>query len=239
MAPPQRLVVRTHAPLRRWLLIGGIVVLGIIGVLVAFEWGRDNAGFDGRAARLQRSELHDELDALESENRQLRLKVASLETERTGSVRERTELGKSIADLQADNARLTTDLAFYRSVAGDTTPNDLLKIQQFRVTRSAGQNQYLLRLVLARPLGKEDAINGTIRMTFEGTTAATPVNLDLSSVSGVSSGQLSFNYRYSQTIEQPIQLPAGFTPVRTSVEISPARKGVNPVRTSFIWTVEN
>jgi hypothetical protein len=58
-------------------------------------------------------------------------------------------------------------------------------------------------------------------------------------VSGISNGELPFSYRYSQTIEQPIQLPAGFSPARTVVQITPGRKGVNPVQASFVWTVDN
>jgi hypothetical protein len=239
MAAPPRLVVRTYAPLRRMLLLGGAIGLAGLALFIAFEWGRGNAGFDGRAARVERSDLLDRIDELEKENRRQRLQLAAHETERVGQTRERTDLARSIGDLQGQVARLTSDLAFYRGVAGDKNPDEALKIQQFRVTRGKGADEYLLRLVLGRPLGREDPISGRLRMTFEGTTAATPVNLDLGAVSTVAGGELPFSYRYSQTIEQPIRLPAGFTPARTTVEISPAKKGVNPVRATFIWTVDN
>jgi hypothetical protein len=239
MANAPRLVVRTHAPLRRLLLVVAAVALACMALFVAFEWGRTNAGFDGRSARLQRSDLRDEIGKLEAENRRLRLQYAAQESERVGQVRERAELARTIGDLQAEVAQATSDLAFYRSIAGDKSPGEAVKIQELRVKRAAAPDSYLLRLVLGRPLGREDSISGTIRMTFEGTTVATPVNLDLSSVSGISNGELPFSYRYSQTIEQPIQLPAGFSPARTVVQITPGRKGVNPVQASFVWTVDN
>jgi hypothetical protein len=239
MASPPRLVVRTHAPLRRLLLITGIIALAGMLLVIAFEWGRSNAGFDGRSARLQRSGLRDQIAKLETENRALRLKFARQETDRIGQIRERTELARAIGDLQAQVEQANSDLAFYRSVAGEQSSKDPLKIQQLRIRRGSGRNQYLLQLVLGRPMGREDAINGRIRMTFEGTTAATPVNLDLAAVSEVEGGELSFSYRYSQTIEVPLELPAGFVPARTSIEITSSRKGVNPLRTSFMWNVEN
>ncbi|MEO6079657.1 MAG: DUF6776 family protein [Steroidobacteraceae bacterium] len=239
MAPTPRLVVRAHAPLRRLLLVLATAALACMALFIAFEWGHSNAGFDGRAARLDHSQMREQIGTLEAENRRLRLQFAAQATERIAQIRERTELARTIGELQAQVAQATRDLAFYRSVAGDNTRDAVLKIQQFRVTRGAAPGKYLLRMVLGRPLGREDSINGRIRMTFEGTTAATPVNLDLSSVSAVENGELSFNYRYSQSIEVPLQLPAGFTPARTSVEITPTRKGVNPVRTSFTWTVDN
>jgi hypothetical protein len=238
-APPPRLVVRTHAPLRLVLLITGIIAIAGMLLVIAFEWGRSNAGFDGRSARLQRSDLRDQIAKLETENRQLRLKFAAQETDRIGQIRERTELARAIGELQSQVEQANSDLAFYRGVAGEQSSKDILKIQQFRIRRGKDPNEYTLRLVLGRPLGREDSINGRIRMTFEGTTAATPVNLDLGSVSEVDEGELTFSYKYSQAIEVPLHMPAGFTPARTSLEITPSRKGVNPIRTSFMWTVDN
>jgi hypothetical protein len=239
MANTPRLVVRTYAPLRHLLIVCGALAMLAFALFAAYEWGRSNAGFDGRAARLERSELHDQIDDLQDEIRKQRLALAANESERIGQTRERSELAKSIGDMQADVARLTSDLAFYRGVAGEKSSEEVLKIQQFRVTPGKAADEYMVRLVLGRPLGREDAINGRLRMTFEGATAATPVNLDLAAVSQVTSGELTFNYRYSETLEQTIRLPAGFTPARTTVEVNPARKGVNPVRETFLWTVEN
>jgi hypothetical protein len=239
MAPPPRLVVRTHAPTRRLLLIAGCIALAGVALFAAFEWGRSTAGFDGSSARSQRSELRDQITRLESENKALRLKAAAQETDRIGQIRERTELSRAIGDLQYQLEQANSDLAFYRGVAGEQSSRDPLKIQQFRVTRGKGPDEYMLRLVLGRPVGREDSINGRIRMTFEGTTAVTAVNLDLAAVSDVPDGELSFNYRYSQAIEVPLRLPPGFKPARTTVLITPSRKGVNPIRTSFLWTIDN
>jgi hypothetical protein len=239
MAAPQRLVVRTYAPLRRLLLIGGATAMALFSLFIAFEWGRSNAGFDGRAARLERGELNDEVGKLNDEIGKLRLRIAGYESERVGQTRERTELARSIGDLQAEVARLTSDLAFYRGIVGDKNTVEVLKIQKFKVSRGAAPNEYLLRLELGRPLRPEDLISGRVRMTFEGATAATPVNLDLGAVSSVAGGELPFNYRYLEALEQTIRLPPGFTPARTTIEVIPSRKGVNPVRETFLWTVEN
>jgi hypothetical protein len=239
MATPPRLVVRTHAPLRRLLLIIAIIALAGMLLVVAFEWGRSNAGFDGRTARLQRSDLRDQIAKLEAENRQLRLKFAAQETDRIGQIRERAELARAIEDLQTQVEQASSDLAFYRGVAGEQSSKDPLKIQQFRIKRGGEAGRYTLRMVLGRPMGREDLISGRIRMTFEGTTAVTPVNLDLAAVSDIDDGELPFSYHYNQIIEVQLTMPPGFTPSRTAVLITPSRKGVNPVRASFIWTVDN
>lgn len=241
MTTSPRLVVRRHAPWRRSLFIGGAVVLALAAAWFAFEWGRSRAGFDGTAAREQRAELAGKVDSLQRELRAMRLKVAMYETERAGQSRERAELARSIGELQAEVARLTSELGFYRGVVGDRGPGEVLRIQQLRVTRGAQQGSYLLRLVLGRPLQTGDAINGKVRITFEGTQAGADANLDLAAVGTPppAGGELAFNYRYVEELEQAIRLPEGFTPARTTVELVPARKGVNPVRESFIWRVED
>lgn len=236
--PSPRLVVRTYAPLRLYLVIGGSVLLAIIALYAAFEWGRLNAGYDSRAARAEIGNLHDRIRKLETDSRRQRLQLASQETERTGQVRERAELSKAIGDLQAEVGRQAQDLAFYRGVVGENLQAEVVRIQQFRVTRAAGADEYLVKLVLGRALRPEDVVTGTVRMTFEGTTAATPVNLDLAAVSGVTDGTLQFSYRYVETLEQLIRLPAGFRPARATIELQPSRKGANPVRKTFLWTVE-
>ena len=239
-APRSRLVVRTHAPGRHAAKVSGLVVLGVALLFGAFEFGRGRAGFDGGAARSERAGLKDQVTALGEEARALRLKIAMYETERAGQVHERTELSKNIGELQAEVARLTSDVAFYRGVVEEKTSGDVVKIQQFRVNNGKAEREFLLKIVLGRPLRPEDTTTGKARIAIEGTGAdGQPATLDLAATAGLAGGELPFNFRYVETLEQAVRLPAGFMPARSTVELLPTRKGVNPVRETFIWTVEN
>jgi len=196
--------------------------------------------FDGGAARSERAGLKDQVTALGEEARALRLKIAMYETERAGQVHERTELSKNIGELQAEVARLTSDVAFYRGVVEEKTSGDVVKIQQFRVNNGKAEREFLLKIVLGRPLRPEDTTTGKARIAIEGTGAdGQPATLDLAATAGLAGGELPFNFRYVETLEQAVRLPAGFMPARSTVELLPTRKGVNPVRETFIWTVEN
>jgi nitrogen fixation-related uncharacterized protein len=235
----QRLVVRSYTPLRRAFLIGAGIVMVLLAAYAAFEWGRGNAGFDSRSARAEEGDLRDRIRELETENRRQRLALAAGETQRVGQAREREELARTIGDLQADVARLTRDLAFYRGVVGDSSNAQVVRVQQFRITRGKAAGEYLLHLVLGRPLRPEDFASGKVRLAFEGSVGATATTLDLGQVADVPGGELIFSYRYVQTLDQTVKLPAGFTPARVTVELQSSRKGVNPVRETFLWTVEN
>lgn len=233
-----RLVVRTYVPLRRRLLVGGGILLMLVALYAAFESGRLRAGYDSRATRARISDLRSEIRELEAESRRQRLQLAAQETDRVGQARERAELSKAIGDLQAEVGRQAQDLAFYRGVVGENLQAERVRIQQFKVVGNGGPDEYLLKLVLGRPLRPEDVVSGTVRITLEGMSASKPVNLDLGAVSTVADGELKFSYRYVQTLEQAIRLPHGFEPARTTVELQPTGKGASPVRQTFLWAVE-
>lgn len=238
--PRPRLVVRNHAPGRRALWILAAMLLVLVAMGAAFEWGRSRAGFDAAAARSEHSDLKDQISTLEEQLRATRLKVAMYETDSAGETREKTELSKTIGELQAEVARLTSDVAFYRGVVEERTTGNVLKIQQFHVAAGPNAREFVLRLVLGRPLRSEDSISGKVNITIEGTGAdGMPASFDLAQVGGVTGGELPFSMRYVKTLEQTVQLPEGFAPARINVELTPSRKGENPVRETFVWTVEN
>jgi len=239
-APRPRLVVRYHAPALRALSICGMALVVLVALWSAFEWGRSRAGFDGTAARSEHARLQDRIDGLEEQLRAARLKLAVYESDSTGQSRERTELSRSIGELQAQVARLTSDLAFYRGVVEQRTTTDVVKVQQFHVSAGTAPREFLLRLVLGRPLRPEDSISGRARIIIEGSGAdGAPASFDLAQLAGVPGGELPFSLRYVETLQQTVTLPAGFVPARSTVELAPARKGADPVRESFLWTVEN
>jgi hypothetical protein len=225
--------------LRRAFLIVAGVTMVLLLMYVAFEWGRGNAGFDSRSARAEEGELRETLSQLQADNRRQRLQLAAGETQRVGQAREREELARTIGDLQADVARLTRDLAFYRGVVGESGNGQVVRVQQFRITRGAAAGEFVLHIGLGRPLRPEDAVSGKARITIEGAQGATATTLELSQVAEVPGGELGFSYRYLQTLDQPVKLPPGFVPARVTVELAAARKGVNPVRETFLWTVDN
>jgi hypothetical protein len=85
-----------------------------------------------------------------------------------------------------------------------------------------------------------DLIIGKARITIEGTGVdGAPASFDLAQVSHVADGELSFQLRYVETLEQAVTLPEGFAPSHSTVELLPSRKGTKEVRETFLWTVDN
>lgn len=235
---PGRLVIRTYAPLRRYLLAGGTAVLGALLLYVVYLYGRTASDPDGTSGLAERARLQERVRELEATNRELRLKLAATETAQIERSRERAEVARTIGELQAQVARQAQDLAFYRGIVGDQSAGPPVRIQQFRVSPLADAGRYRLRLVLGRPVRPEDVVNGTVSVTVEGMRGDEPAELDLAALTSGQARELRFNYRYLQIFEQELVLPPDFMPERTSIEVRIARKGVEPVRQSFLWQVE-
>jgi hypothetical protein len=234
----QRLVIRSYAPARRWLVIGGSCLVVVASLYAAFEYGRSRAGYDVARAVDEQGRLVDRIAELEKEAAANRRELAAAETARVGQARERADVSRTIGELQAQVARQAQDLAFYRGLVSDGPQAPVVRIQQFRVTAGAAADTFQLRLVLGRPVRPEDAINGTVDVTLEGTRTGQPATLGLASLSADAARELRFNFRYLQTLDLPVKLPAGFTPARVTVEVKVNRKGVEPLRQTFLWTVE-
>jgi hypothetical protein len=232
-----RLVIRARAPYRRLLLAGGLVVLVPVLVYLAFEYGRHRAGYDLRAALAARGELAAQIRDLTRREREQRVQMAALESAKIGQNREREEVSREIGELQAQVARQSQDLAFYKGIVGDSGQSPV-KIQQLRVVSTAVAQRYTIKLVLARPVRPEDVISGTIGLSLEGSQGLQPATRELAQLTADRKRELAFNFRYLQPLEFDVDLPPGFVPERVTVELRPARRGAEPLRQTFRWSPE-
>jgi hypothetical protein len=237
---PGKLVVRTYAPARRFTMLATLMLLGVLALYLAFELGRKKAGFDGIQAAQERAALNDRIAQLDNEAREMRVQLAAADAGQVAQVRERSEVSKSIGELQAELGRAQQELEFYRSIAnpqaGGSAQSAPVRIQQFHVLATdANARAYTIRLALSRPIRPEDSTGGTLALSVDGERNGAAASLDLATLTGGKAKQLDYSFRYYANLEQAVTLPADFKPERVSIEIRPARKGVAPYRQIFVW----
>jgi hypothetical protein len=232
------LVVRTHAPARRVLTVIALTLLGAFALYVVYELGRYDAGYDRLAVSQERAEHEVSIDRLEKANRELRTRLAELDTIRVGRAQEQAEVSRSIGDLQAQVARQTQELAFYRGIVAQSAVSPGVKVQQLRITQGSKPGRFLVRLNLMRSQRPEDVVTGALAFTAEGAKGGQPGSLDTAALTGGKLKELPFNFRYFQNFEQEIAIPSGFVPERLTVEVRSGKKGVSPVTQTFPWSVD-
>lgn len=235
----QSLVVRTHMPRRRAVLSVAFAVVAALVLYFIYEWGRYDAGYDRMAVAQERVEQHVAVERLEKTNRELRTRLAELDTVRLGRAREQAEVARSIGDLQAQVARQTQDLAFYRGIVAQGAAQDLgVKIQQLRISSGDASGHFRVHLALVRSGRPDDVMNGTLRLSVAGEANGLPTTLNLSELTGGKQRELAVTFRYFENFDAEIALPSGFRPEQLTVEVHTTRKGVEPLTQTFLWNVD-
>ncbi|HEX4619117.1 MAG TPA: DUF6776 family protein [Steroidobacteraceae bacterium] len=231
-------VVQRRSRARRILLGVATTLIGLFGIYVVYELGRYNAGYDRQAVGQQRTELEVKIEHLEAENRGLRTRLAELDTIRLGRAREQAEVARAMGDLQAQVAKQTQELAFYRGVVAQGAAAVGVKIEALRIRAAPQANVYVAHMALVRSGRAETLAAGTLQISVDGELAGGEKTLDLAALTGGRQRELRYDFRYLQDFDQELTLPAGFKAAHVVVEVHSNRRDVTPLSQTFLWSVE-
>ena len=230
------LVVRQRtSALQTALLIAGVLI-GAFALYVVYELGRYNAGYDRQAVAQQRTGLEVQIEHLEKANREMRTRLAELDTIHVGRAREQAEVARTMGDLQAQVARQSQELAFYRGVVAQGATTVGVKIEQLRITAGQRPATYIVHMSLVRS-GRADApATGSVQLSLDGTAAEGARTLDLATLTAGRQRELRYNFHYLESFDQELTVPLSFKPERLNVEVSSGR--LAPLSQTFLWSVE-
>jgi len=231
------LVIRPHAPMRRMALTITVIVLGLVGLGAAFELGQYRAGYNIASAIEQRARLDDSIRHLQASNSALQARVIGLETMNAGQQREDQVVSRTIGDLQAQVARQTEELAFYRAVVAEGAPAIGVRVGTVRLAAGKPAGRFLVDVSLVRA-GKTDGMTtGSVSLTVDGQGAGgKPATLDSQTLAAGSAAAVPYDFRYFQDLEQTVTLPPGFRPEHLTVEVTSSQKDVAPLTQTFPWS---
>src|ERR1700675_2766929 len=234
-----KLVVRTHAPKRRAVLLVVAVLLGAAVLYAAFELGRYDAGFrvvDSVRGALSASAR---IRGLEAENARQRSQLEAAEVARRVDQEGYKQVNRSLGDMQSQIARLNQDLSFYR---GLVQPDSVIhvKVQQMQIVPETVAGQYHLKFVLMQTGKPDKEVAGSAAITVDGLLRGKPSSLSFGQVAPNRRVSLAYSFRYFQDYDEPIQLPQGFEPTRVGVEIHSGkdRDASHSFRQAFVWKAQ-
>ena len=232
------LVIRPHAPMRRMILTVALAVLGLVGLGAAFEFGQYHAGYNIVSATQERTRLDSSILQLKATNTGLQGRIIALETMNAGHAREDQVVARTIGELQAQVARQTEELAFYRAVVAEGAPAIGVRVGTVRLAAAKPEGHFLVHVSLVRA-GKTDGMTtGTVSLTVDGQAAGgKPATLDSQALAaGGGATDVSYDFRYYQDVEQTVALPPGFRPEHLTVQVSSTHKDVAPLTQTFPWS---
>ena len=234
-----KLVVRSHAPKLRAVLLGLAVLYAAAMLYSAFELGRYDAGFRVVDSVRGAFSASARIRNLEKENEGLRTQLEAAEVARRVDEEGYKQVERSLGDMQSQIARLNQDLSFYR---GLVQPDSIIhvKVQQMQIVPETVAGQFRLKFVLMQT-GKPDAVvAGSTVIAIDGLLQGKPLTLTFAQVSPTRRVSLAYSFRYFQDYDEPIQLPPGFEPTRVGVEIHSGRDkdASHGFRQAFVWKAQ-
>jgi hypothetical protein len=231
------LVIRPHAPLRRMILTVTLIVSGLVGLYVAFELGRYYAGYSIVSVMQEHERQNASIAQLKDANRTLQAHIIAIETLNAGHAREDQVVSRTIGDLQAQVARQTEELAFYRAVVAEGAPPIGVRVGTVRLAAAKPPGHYLVHVSLVRA-GKTDGMtSGTVNLAVDGQEQTGKAQtLDSAALAAGDTPDVTYDFRYYQDLEQTVTLPPGFRPEHLTVEVSSSRKDIPPLSQTFSWS---
>jgi hypothetical protein len=229
-------------PRKRKRVVKMLITLGILLVpCLTFEGGRYVAGYSIAVSARARVNEWQRIHALETANEELQRKLNSTQMGKTIDQQSTVSLQKTLDELQDQLQEQRAELTFYQSIV--TPPvgaSSEPQVQRVEIEAAGAPTRYVMRLVLIQAMraGGVQQVQGTAQLEINGTQAGVPVTLPLQKLTGQAAiSELKFDYRYFETVEQGIELPADFQPTTVNIELRASQH--TPQRQSFGWQLKS
>ena len=133
---------------------------------------------------------------------------AELDTIRIGRAREQAEVTRTISDLQAQVAKQTQELAFYRGIVAQGAAAVGVKVQQVHITAGTKAQHFMMHISLMRSVRPDNVAVGSLALSVDGTTPdGKSQTLDLPALTPTKMKDLPFNFRYFENLDQEVAVP--------------------------------
>ncbi|MCF6225696.1 MAG: hypothetical protein L3J22_05250 [Xanthomonadales bacterium] len=136
-------------------------------------------------------------------------------------------------EYQSEIAQISSELAFYRRLAGAGGKLEGLTINKFMLQQTASERVAHFKLTLTQNLQKARTINGDIHILVRGTLANQPGLLNWQSLHPENTQLPKFSFKYFQQVEGYLTLPQDFIPESVEITLKPEKK--SRVQASFSW----
>ena len=227
----------------RWLVVTGAAAAALAIGLLAFWFGRQQAGVD-----LER------IDALTTDNAALqeqlgnaRKQIVDLELAADIDRQAALELQETIKQLRDESADLGKEVTLYKSLMAPSSLERGLQIADFELTVSDQPGAFDYRLLLTQVAQRRNWVEGRVSVSVAGTGAVqggagnegeegSQQVLPLTELGHDGKYPLSYRFRYFQDLSGTVSLPDGFQPLRIVVSADPKGRGDTLERT-FDWQV--
>jgi hypothetical protein len=156
------------------------------------------------------TQLRDDVQRLEQENRQLRTQSIHVESQQQVTQVAQKDLAKDLTVLQEENVQLKEDIGFYKSILEDSSSVGVVKLHSFKVSKSGNPAEYQFRILLIQSGKHDKSVQGRLQLELTGTQDGKPVT-QIIAAGTQPKGSFKINFKYYQPIEGSFTVPVQLT----------------------------
>ena len=235
MKPLQtRYLITIQRPFRWFLGLVALVALVAAMVWLAYEQGRQMAGFHSSDADRVSEMLQAEIENLRADLAQSQRQTAMLETNSRIEDDTSGELKKTLKQAQNEVLELKKELAFYKSIVAPEQSKPSIVIQTIQLKKDqVGDFDY--KIMISQQGRNDRFARGTVEVSIEGDNQGAKQVLALNDVSDDVKNPIKFGMKYFQNFTGKLKLPQGFTAESMRVKLKPSSKTLESVDEIFPW----
>ena len=223
-----------HDPLKkRFKALLLVVLLGAAGWGL-FELGYLESGFDEQRTADQLQTYRERVAYLEQQNRRLTQQLALFERSEGIDSEATAQLSSALEAMETEMLELREELAFYRSIVSPSKMEPGLHVQSFELEPGEVEGRYHYKLVLTLVRGNNRVARGGVEMRVAGEADGEPRTLTLSELDP-GTKELKFSFKYFQSIEGSLTLPAGFVPRKVELKVDASDRRLDDIEKSYEW----
>ncbi|MCC6610242.1 MAG: hypothetical protein IT515_11305 [Burkholderiales bacterium] len=171
-----RLAVNPHVPWY-WRALRIVAVLSVSGVLALwmYDAGRRFAGFDASEVQDELAMLRKRVAEFEADVPRLRAVADSSDARLKIEQAAERDLARQVKQLEADNARLKEDIAYFENLSARDQADERVRIARFKVEPGALPGEYHFRVLVmqggSRPRGFDGRLQFIVNLQRDGKDA--------------------------------------------------------------------
>lgn len=243
MERKHRVVIASHHPRRRWLIVGGSAAAIALSAFGIYSYTRAITVSDFERAQTERDQLAEERRALtrelrtvKTENQSLKEQVAYLGRSQEIDGAACGSVKQSLTGLQTEVSDLREQLAFYRGIVSPEESKAGVRVYDFKVMKTADASLYKFDLVLIQSVRQDKRIGGDVKVGIEGLKGTQKQTLPLKELVTDPKPDMVFSFKYFEELSGSFRLPEGFRPLRAVVSLEPNSDGAPTIEDEYEWS---
>lgn len=234
-----RVRVIEDRPLLRWAIILACIAVAALAVYLSYYRGHSVGMTEQARAEKEIESLNSQLGVSQERVVELEQKVANFNMGAEVDRKANEEIRQEVIALKAEISKLEEDNTFYRGLMAPTKNKRGLTFGAIELSQTDKPGVINYKVVMQQLAVNHNLLKGTLEFKIVGRQDGIDNIYTLRQLSKqVSKDKITLRFKYFQTIEGELKLPAGFEPLAIELVANSTGKNAVTVEKRFGWLVE-